>query len=524
MPTLKDHRGEAVSTADLKREHARATVAGVRTPHRDSVASRITPGRLARILRDADEGDTESFLILADEMEERELHYRSVLNTRKLSVTGRPVVVEAVSESPRDVEIADAVRDLVADPSFECLTFDALDGLGKGYSVVEILWDTTGARWKPRGYKHRDATFFRYDVETLSMLRLVDEADPVNGLDLAPFKYVVHVPKLKTGLPIRAGLARVAAAAYMLKSFTLRDWHAFMEVFGMPLRLGKYGQDATDAEKATLLQAVSSIAFDAAAIIPESMVIEFVEATKGSGGQTLFRDAADWWDRQVSKVVLGQTMTTDDGSSRAQAQVHDGVKDDYTRADCRQLAATINRDLVRPFVDLNWGPQEKYPYVRFQHDEAEDLESGARTVEILARSGLRIPTHWVRDKFGIPDPEGDEEVIGGKAPAPSPPTPEPEPPAPPEPPAQNSALNASRRADAIDDLVDASLSDWQPMLDGNVGALVRLAEQSGDFEQFKTLLARAQANGEFDTEEMTQALAVALFKARGLGDGTDKVS
>lgn len=539
MPTIYDHRGEPVSTSDLKREHAAAHITSVRSPYRESVASTLTPARLARLLKDADNGDPEAFLTLADEMEERELHYRAVLGTRKLSVTGRPVSVEAAGESAKDVEIANAVRDVVEAPIFESLLFDLLDGLGKGYSVVETLWDTTGKRWIPKGYVHREARFFRYDRDTQSMLRLLDESDPVEGIPLAPFKYVVHTPKLKTGLPLRAGLARVACAAYMLKSFTLRDWHAFMEVFGMPLRLGKYGPDATDDEKATLLRAVANIAFDAAAIVPEDMVIEFIEASKASGGPTLFQGAANWWDKQVSKVVLGQTMTTDDGASLAQAKVHGETKDDIRNADARQLTATVNRDLIRPFVDLNWGPQERYPSIRIQTDDPEDLEALSGVVDKMSKH-IAIPVWWVREKFGFPEPEEGEETIGGEPPAPPPPPPgapvppPPQPPAepgdepPPEPPAPEPAANRARNRasdeDAIDELAQQALADWQPLLDGNVGALIRLAQQAGDFDQFRQLLERAAESDAIDIDEVTEKLAAATFKARGLGDATDSVT
>ena len=60
------------------------------------------------------------------------------------------------------------------------------------------------------------------------------------GGELEPYKYIIHKPKLKSGLPIRNGLARLAATMYMLKGFTLKDWWAFAEVFGMPIRVGKY--------------------------------------------------------------------------------------------------------------------------------------------------------------------------------------------------------------------------------------------------------------------------------------------
>ncbi len=77
------------------------------------------------------------------------------------------------------------------------------------------------------------------------------------------------------------------------------------------MRLGKYGAGATDADKATLMQAVSNIAGDMAAIIPETMQIEFVEPANVGAASDLYKVRADWLDQQVSKACLGQTATTD---------------------------------------------------------------------------------------------------------------------------------------------------------------------------------------------------------------------
>jgi len=81
-------------------------------------------------------------------------------------------------------------------------------------------------------------------------------------------------------------------------------------------------------------------------------------------GRYVFARLAEWIDRQISKAVLGQTMTADDGSSHAQAQVHDEVRQDIIDADAKQLATTINRDLIKPYIDLNYGVQEEYPRMR----------------------------------------------------------------------------------------------------------------------------------------------------------------
>ena len=311
--------------------------------------------------------------------------------------------MESASDDARDVALADEVRELVRMPQFSDMLQDLLDGLGKGFSVVEILWGTDSGRWQPNGFHWADPRFFCFDRETGRELRLYD-ATP-DGERLADYKYLIHTPRIKSGLPIRNGLARLAATMYMLKGYTLKDWWSFAEVFGMPIRVGKYGRNATDEEIATLVNAVANIATDAGAAIPESMQLELVESTRGSGGETLFENMADWADRQISKGVLGQTMTADAGSSRSQAEVHDEVRRDILVDDARQLCNTLNSSLVRWYIDLNHGPQKQYPRICLPVIEPEDLDSWTQSIERMVKLGLRVEQSFVRDKLGVPDPD-----------------------------------------------------------------------------------------------------------------------
>ena len=190
----------------------------------------------------------------------------------------------------------------------------------------------------------------------------------------------------------------------MGKRYTFKDWLAFVEVFGMPLRLGRYNASATDADISILKTAVANIGSDAAAVLPESMKIEFQEASKSTGGDKLFQGLAEWIDKQISKAVLGQTMTADDGSSMAQAKVHDEVRDDIRDSDAEQLEETLNLQLIKPFIDLNYGPQKTYPWLKLFIREPEDIVALTSALKELVPLGLRVEQSVVRDKIGLPDP------------------------------------------------------------------------------------------------------------------------
>jgi phage gp29-like protein len=404
MASLVDHLGRPIKKEQLTKELAAPSLSGVRTVWDNTVTSGLTPHRLALMLQGAAAGDMYDYLTLAEEMEERDLHYRCEIGKRKLAVSSLPVSVEAYSDSTHDVKLADDVRALVKRAGFRGLLKDLLDAIGKGYSVAEIIWQR-GATWWPERYEWRDPRFFTFDRESRRQIRLLDEEDMINGIPLAPYKFIVHLPHLKTGIPIRGGLARVAAWSYLCKNYDVKDWLAFVEVFGMPLRVGKYGAGASGKDIDVLKMAVANLGSDAAAVIPESMKIEFIESGKKGGGESIFQALADWLDAQVSKGILGQTASSSGtpgrlGDDKLQAEVRDDIRND----DGQQLAETLNRYLVKPFIDLNHGPQENYPELTLQALEQEDIKTLVDALEKLVPLGLEVEQSVVRDKIGLPDP------------------------------------------------------------------------------------------------------------------------
>jgi phage gp29-like protein len=294
MDTLYDAAGRPIEES-LLQEEISAPVDYVRPIWTDTAADKLTPDNLARMLQLAREGDAREYLTLADDMEEREPHYSSVLRTRKLAVSGIAPQVKSVDKKDTSAtEIAEAVENLVEEPEFGELIADLLDAMGKGYAACEIMWDRSGKIWRPQEYKWRDPRFFRFDIQDKEKLKLLDSENMLTGIDLPPYKFVVHYPKLKSGLKISSGLARLAAVSYMCKVYTIKDMMRFIEVFGMPLRIGKYKAGANKDDISTLRRAVVNLGYDAAAVIPDSMKVEFVETSGGGSSKSNpFRDIAD---------------------------------------------------------------------------------------------------------------------------------------------------------------------------------------------------------------------------------------
>lgn len=511
----------------LEQEIAGPTITGVRTSWTEGVASGLTPERLTRLMRDAAQGEHRAYLILAEEMEERDAHYASVLGTRKRGVTRIKAQVEPGDDSALAKDIAEACQRLIERPKIAQGIKDLMDALGKGFSVCEVVWHF-GATWEPESLVWRDPRFFQWDPVSKSELRLCDEANLMWGLPLAPYKFVVHRPQIKTGIPIRGGLARLASWAYLFKAYDLKNWAQFLEIFGRPIRVGKYDPQDRPEDIEALRRAVARMGATAAGIIPKSMEIEFVQLANIGGAANIFEKSADWWDSQVSKGVLGQTMTSDDGSSLSQAQVHNEVRHDILQDDADTLEGTLNRDLLRPYVLLNWGEQERWPRVTIPVVEPEDVAALADSVAKLVPVGLRVSQDQIREKLGLRNPRADEEILMAEAPM------APAPSADPLAPGLNRqhaacphchrlALNAPGDGTEPDlDEIDVPFLDqWQQVLDPLFEPLRALMRASNSFDEFKAGLA--ELHGQFDDtdQRLIEAIGAMGFMARGQGNVED---
>lgn len=495
---------------ELTRRVAQPTLTGWRRAQQwASVVSALDPARLRSILRSVASGAwTPDFLELAEEIEERDLHFRGVLQQRRLAVAGAPIGVVAASDEAADVEIADDVRErVVQGAGFHDMVLDLLDALAKGLACVEVVWSAASGRWQPASYHRVDPRWLvMSDVDGSTPLLVRDRAADVQTSaraavgggwsqapadPLAPGKFIVHTHRGKSGIPLRGGLAFSVASMYVLKSAAVRDWWSYSELFGIPTRIGRYGPTATDDDIRTLEDAISALASDAGCSIPEGMEID-LHMPSGSGsssGPPMFQMMVDWVDRQVSKAVVGQTMTADDGSSRSQAEVHADVRDDIVRDDARHVCGTLSDQLVAWYCALNYPPRPAGPprIELPQPPEAIDLPS----IVQAATAGLRVPAAWLYERLGIPPPADGDEVLAGR--------PRPELHAADEAAAERALAGMGRGADAVSaDLADAV----SEMLDG-----------AADADEF---LAAAGAAG--IPETLARDMALLRFGARVDGE------
>ncbi len=539
--SILDHRGMPMRRAVLGDELAGPTMSGVRSIISGHPAQGITPARMAQLLRSAEEGDPIAYLELAEEMEEKDLHYLSVMGTRKRAVAQIPRRVEPADDSPEAKKDAELVEKWLDRDMLETELFDILDAIGKGYSATEIIWETKRTPWQPKALKWRDPRWFEFDRIDGETLRL--RGDGGLPLDLEPFKFIVHLHPAKSGIPMRGGLARAVAWGWMFKNYAIKDWVAFLEMYGQPIRTGRFDPGASEADIRKLMRAVAAIGSDAAAVFPRTMDIEFIDSKAGTAPNELWRSMAEYIDEQVSKVVLGQTSSSDakaGGLGSGQANLHGDVRDDLARADAKLLAATLNRDLVIPLVSLNHGARDAYPRIVIEQPDAVDVQAQIEAAEKLAAMGVEIDAEEMREMAGLPAPkspdamrlkprgaqapETPQDGADGPTPAPKPATRFLDPLKPPtgandrsrETPAAASALAGGQDPDQIDRTSDEAIDDWELLLEAAIGPVETALAGATSTAEAIDILAGQLAG--MDVGEIRERLARSGFAARLQGE------
>lgn len=547
MPQIVDQHGQPIDMAAIRQPQT-AHVAHLQREFDSHPARGLTPQRLQSILGRAEQGDLIGQLELADDIEERDGHAFAELGKRRGIITALEWDVHAPDNAtPAEEALATEVDEwLEAMPGFGDVLLGMTDAVLKGFAMHEMVWVPDGKLLLPT-FTFQPQRMFTGSANRRELLLRSLQPDPrpdpaglapALGEPLQPFAWLAHTHTSRSGYITRNSLCRVLAWPYLFKNYAIRDLAEFLEIFGLPLRVGKFPVGASDAEKAALMRAVVSIGHNAAGIMPMGMALEFEEAAKGSEGP--FTAMWDRMDAMQSKIILGQTLTAGEGSHGTQAlgKVHNEVRMDIRNADARQIENTINAQLIRAYCLINHAGVDPKRLPRFEFDtgEAEDLKDYADNLPKLAGAGFKIGLAWAHKKLRIPMAEDGEDLLQAAAPAAAPvgqpapggpaapaPAPKPAPaPAPaPKPPAKAplAALPAAAQRDAMDLLIDEALADWEVMLAPMVEPLLAAMDNAvAAGESLASLRDRLpELLLQMDARPMAERLARAAFMARLAG-------
>jgi phage gp29-like protein len=468
----------------------------------------LQPTETDRVL--AERGSADNLRIYKELLRDDQVH--ATWGQRRLALTSCETVVEPGAEDAASVLAAEELQAELDGMAWDDITDKALFALFYGWGVAEIMWRPDGDRVRFGRVVVRARERFRFDRQ--GRLYLWE-----NGWRLMPERkfWVARAGADNHDDLYGLGLAHSLYWPVWFKRNGIKFWLVFLEKFGMPTAVAKMpaGKINDPAEVRKAKELLRQIATDAGVVIPDDVVVELLEAARS--GAADYGAMHDAMDRAISKITVGQTMTTDDGSSRAQAQVHLSVRQDIVEADADLLCGSFNDGPVRWWCEWNH-PNAVPPRVWRKTEPPEDLAKRAERDAKVYGLGFEPTEDYIRDTYGegwqkrqAPAVDPLQAAVQGK---------------PGQPGAAQfaegelaalAALKAARRGDqeAISQAAAAFASQWDTITGRRVGQILQAADFAEDHETFRRRLDELLA--EVPPAETADKLARGTFFARLAG-------
>ena len=312
---------------------------------------------------------------------QQDAHLASVLQQRRLATLGRPFVLLGPDGSPNS-----EAQVLLSQPWVAQLLGLVLDSAFAGYAVVELL----GLHEQGFAAVQRIAPA-AIDAAGGTLRLPNGERVPFREGELQPWC-------IELGLPTDTGLLAQATPLVMWKQRALSGWSTYLELFGMPFRKGH--TDTNDPEMRLRMQeGLKNMGSSGWGVFDQEDRVEFVQTySQGSGGNA-YEHMVRLADEQLSKLILGQTMTSEAGGSLAQALVHERVAQSIARADAQRIEMVMNAEVLPRLALFGFAVDG----LRFAFLPDEDGLSAQLKLELVKAllPYKRIPAEWLRAEFGI---------------------------------------------------------------------------------------------------------------------------
>lgn len=298
------------------------------------------------------------------------------LAKRNKHLVAREWEVEAGGDRPIDVDAAEFVKGVFSKLPFDRASEDLSGGaLLKGFAVSEVVWKRDNDRIVPERIVSHDQRRFAFGEDWKPRLRTW--TNMTNGIELPERKFIVHRHGVVGNNPYGVGLGSQLFWAVLFKREGVAFWLHFLDKFAGPTIVAQTPYGMITEEQNKLLNDLANVRTSAALTVPMGTDVKFLEAARS--GSVSYKEWLEYWDKQISVCILGETLTTDIGSagSKAAAETHASMLDLLVDSDADHLTDTLYETLCTWLIDYNF-PGAAVPRIWRTRPENENEKAATR--------------------------------------------------------------------------------------------------------------------------------------------------
>lgn len=269
-----------------------------------------------------------------------------------------------------------------------------------GYNPIEITYESDGNYVIPTAFTSKPQEWFYYNTvdknfyfDSKTKDVCINEHNP---------KFLIPIHRSSFFNPYGECLLSRCFWNVVFMQGGMEFWVQFTEKYGTPFMVGKYDRSMSKEERDDLFKMLKKMVQNAIGVIPKDGTIDIINPDK-TGSNTVYKDLITKCENNISKVILGQTLTTDvsqNGGSYALSKTHQSVREDLIQNDIRLCEKTIN-NLIYKIHAINFENSE-YPKFKLYDEQGVD-QSLAERDNKLRNLGVKFTKQYIKKTYGYED-------------------------------------------------------------------------------------------------------------------------
>lgn len=306
----------------------------------------------------------------------------NAIEKRIMAITNAELVFKGKNE-----ESVPELDNLIDSPAFEYLLKEIMTSIFYGKSVIELDFSN--------GFEAYSIP--RQHINTANGVITVNPGD-TSGIPYTNDDFLLDV-----GRNDNLGLLLRAAPLAIYKRGGFGDWSQFVELFGMPRRIGKYSSHDEESRK-LLEQALEAAGSASWMVVPKETDVETHETSASQGSSSIYNEFRQACNEEMLITILGQTMTTQNGSSRSQSETHKEVEEAINRADRRFVQRVLNTLLLPRLAKRGYPVDGGYFYFAEAGESLSLKDQLEIDVKLVNDLGIALDDDYFYETYGRPKP------------------------------------------------------------------------------------------------------------------------
>ena len=424
-------------------------------------------------------------------------HIWACVQSRKAGVTSLEWSIDRGKAKSQQAKIIENVFNRM---DLHKIISEILDASVFGFQPMEIMWEYRDGYILPADVEAKPSEWFLFDPD--NNLKFRTKENPM-GEPLPEKKFLC--PKYFASYQNPYG-ERTLSRCFWPASFKkggMKFWATLAEKYGTPFLTGKLPRGTAQEEIDAMAESLDNMIQDAIAVIPDDGSVEILQAGGSGANADIHEKLIDKMNAECSKAILGQTLTTEVGStgSYAASQTHFQVRADLVDSDKIMVERTLNQ-LIALIFEINWQDKQEMPVFSMWEEEDVDKDLADRD-KTLTDCGVKFSKKYYMKSYGFEDEDFDIAETAATPPASG----------------QVSFAAANNVPAAIDEL-DKLMSSFddaaaQSEIEKVLNPVLDLIQNAKNPEEAVNLMAEAYPN--MDTQKIEDMLTKLIFTSEIFG-------